>query len=337
MKRRCRPADTISSSRHLLCAVSFTRTKHYLACILMLFGAQTFAASCTSAHLAPGYCDPNGNMVADPPGDKSKWLDPAEIILADVPTTDTARRGEQLAPFLRHLEKSVGRKVLFFAARDYADLLAAFKEHRIHVLQLNTGSVELAVRCNGFVPIAQPVDATGKIDGYHMELLVPAKSTLKTARDLRGHRIAFVDEASASGYQVPKNILAHEFGLIAEKDYSIEFSGRQDSSIIGVANGLYEAAPAADRAKARLIKEGLVNPTALRVIYTSQVLPRSPWGVSHRINPGLLEKIRSAFVSYTAPNAELSNVGRLKAANYKTDWAFMRELSATSGQPPVCR
>src|SRR4051812_28993631 len=93
-----------------------------IACLLPVLAGQATAASCTSPHLAPGFCDRNGNMVADPP-DKAQWLDPDPVVIADVPTTDMSKRAEQLAPFLRYLEHAIGRKVNFYAAMDYPDLL----------------------------------------------------------------------------------------------------------------------------------------------------------------------------------------------------------------------
>lgn len=308
----------------------------WLASIVIPFCGHASAETCNAPGLAPGFCDSDGDLIADSPGDKSQWIDPDPIVLADVPTTDMQARAERATPFLRYLEKATGRKVTYFVARDLSDLLAAFKAQRVHLLILNTGSVEPTVRCNGFVPIAQPVDAAGNLGGYRMEIVVPANSAIKTARDLKGRKITFVDEHSNSGYKTPRTILAKEFGLEAGKDYSFEFSGRQDNSIMGIANGVYEAAAVASDLHENLVRDKLLNAAAVRIIYTSRTFPHSPWGVGHRLNPALVTRLRSAFLSYTGSVGALSGNSRFRAASYKADWEFMRELSAASGKPSGC-
>jgi phosphonate transport system substrate-binding protein len=309
-----------------------------LALLLCLCGTPARAEGCNVPYLAPGFCDRNGAMVADPPEDKSKWLDPDPIVLADVPTSDMTNRSTEIAPFLRHLEKALGRKVIVFAARDYPDLLAAFRSGQVHVLNINAGSVETAVRCYGFVPVAQPIDTSGKIAGYRMEMIVPAGSPIKQASDLRGHKIAFVDENSNSGYKIPRTILKQEFGLEAGRDYTSEFSGRHDNSVMGVANNIYEAAPVASSEREKLTASGMVDASTFRIIYTSKTFPQSPFGIDHRLNPALAARIRDAFVQYNGAMVFGSGSrDRFRPASYKTDWAFMREMSAASGQPQTCR
>lgn len=294
-------------------------------------------AACPSPNLAPAYSDCNGDMVADAPDDKTQWLDPDPIVLADVPTSDMTERAAQAEPFLRYMEKAVGRKFTYFVAKDYTDLLAAFKANRIHLININSGSVESEVRCHGYVPLAQAVDTKGNIAGAQMELIVPANSPLKTARDLKGHKLTFVNEQSNNGYKTPRALLAKEFGLEAGRDYSFNFSGRHDNSVMGVANGLYEAAASGSDVREKLLRDGMIDAATVRVVYTSRTFPQSPWGISYRLNPKLADRIGSAFLSYKSP-ADASYISKkFKAANYKTDWAIMREISAASGTPLDCK
>jgi len=309
----------------------------FVSLALLFFTQAAAAAPCTSPDLAPGFCDRNGDMLADPPEDKTQWLDPDPIIVGDVPTTDMTARSERIAPFLRHLEKALGRKVTYFVAKDYSDLLAAYKANRVHIVNINTGSVEKEVRCHGYVTIAQPVDAKGNIDGSTMELIVPTQSTIKTPRDLKGRKITFVDESSNSGYKTPRAILAKEFGLEAGKDYNFDFSGRHDNSVMGITNGVYEAAATGSAVRINMLRDKLIDASALRVIYASKTFPNSPWGVSYRLNPALTTRLQNAIVTYSGPENALQYGNRFKAANYKSDWAFIRELSAASGVPVVCK
>ncbi len=308
----------------------------YLTCLLLLF-CKAAVADCVTPDLSTGLCDRNGDMLADPPEDKKKWINPDPLLIGGTPNTDMTARREQMEPFIHHLEKMLGRKVIFYAARDYSELLAGFRANHVHIVKLNSGSVEQEVRCNGYLPIAQQVDAKGSLNGYQMELIVPVNSPIKTVRDLKNHTVTFVDELSNSGYKVPRNILAKDFGLEADKDYRFDFSGRQDNSVMGVAGGLYETAAIASNIREKLIQDKLLDANALRVIYTSRTFPHSPWGVSHRMDPNLVERIRNAFLAYKEPSGSPLNIGNFRAANYKADWSFMREMSAASGVPIHCK
>ncbi len=336
MKRHDIPTTAATLSRHIRQACVLALWCAQIAC-LWLPVCQSAMAECVSPDLAHGLCDRNGDMLADAPDDKSQWLDPDPIMLADVAGTDMYSHAARAAPFILHLEKILKRKVSYFAARDYSDLLLAFKANRVHLININTGSVEQEVHCNGFVPIAQPIDGAGNIAGYQMEIVVPAASAIKSVRDLKGQKITFVDENSASGYKVPRIILAREFGLEAGKDYSFEFSGRQDSSIMGATNGVYQAVAIASLFRQNLLRDKLIEASALRVIFVSKTLPHSPWGVSYRLNPALAKRLQEAIVSYDGPENVLQNGARFKVANYKTDWAFMRELSNAAGTTFNCK
>lgn len=297
--------------------------------------AAVKSAACSSPDLAAGFCDRDGDMLADPPDDKRQWQDPETLILANVPTTDLAAYPKEREAFLRYLAEATGRKVQYYVTRDYTDLLLAYREGRVHLLHLNTGSVAMQVRCHGFVPLLQAIDAKGELAGYRLEFIVSGKSSVRQMSALRGKKITFVDEKSASGYQLPRSVLSREFGMEAGRDYSSDFSGRHDNSIMGVANGIYQVAPVADDVRLHLEQAGIIDPDSVRVIYRSALLPHSPWGVPHRLHPQLVAKIRAAFVAYRGPRWEPQNIGRYRVANYRADWQRLRELAKETG--PGCQ
>jgi phosphonate transport system substrate-binding protein len=285
------------------------------------------SVSCQAPNLAPGYCDRDGDMVADLPEDKNRWEDPDPLVVANVPTTDLAAHPQEREAFLRYLERAIGRRVSYYVTRDYTDLLIAYREGRVHLLHLNTGSVEMEVRCHGYVPLLQALDAQGKLAGYRLEFIVPGDSKIRQMAELRGKKITFVDEKSATGYQLPRATLSREFTLEAGRDYQFEFSGRHDNSIMGVANGIYQVAPVADDVRKHLLNAKIIDPASVRVIYTSGLLPHSPWGVTHRLHPALVAKIREAFVKYRGPPWEPQNIGRYRVADYRADWQPLRDLA----------
>src|SRR3546814_10214553 len=123
---------------------------------------------------------------------------------------------------------------------------------RLHVAGFNTGSNPIAVQCAGFVPFAMMAAADGSF-GYEMEIIVQADGPIQSVADLKGRKVAFTAPTSNSGFKAPSALLKSEFGLDPEKDFTAEFSGKHDNSVLGVANKDYDAAAIAkDRKSARL-------------------------------------------------------------------------------------
>ncbi|MES2296245.1 MAG: phosphate/phosphite/phosphonate ABC transporter substrate-binding protein [Pseudomonadota bacterium] len=308
------------------------------ALALLLCGLSDAAwAGCNSPHLAPGYCDQDGDLVADPPHDKSQWLDPEVIMVADVTTYDLLQRVDRSGRFVHYLENALKRKVRYFVARDNAEMTDAFKANRIHLVNINSGGVAQAVRCHGFVPLVQITDAGGKLAGYTMELVVPAASPIKSVRQLKGHRITFVDDTSASGYKAPLAILREQFGMLPGRDFRFDFSGRHDSSLMGVAGGIYEAAAIASGAREDLEHSKLLDAAALRVIYTSRPFPLPPWGVSNRLAPALSKRLLQALLDYRGDDAVQGPGNHFRVANYKDDWAPVRAMFGAGEAGTKCQ
>ncbi|MFO1250815.1 MAG: PhnD/SsuA/transferrin family substrate-binding protein [Inhella sp.] len=187
--------------------------------------------------------------------------------MADVPTSDMTARAARAEPFRQHLERLLRRRVTYFIARDYADLITAFHAQRVHLLNVHTGSVGGGVRQLCADRAADRARwRAGRLPHGNRRA-----GGLAVARveDLKARTLTLVDERSASGYKLPRALLEREFQMRAGREYQVNFSGRHDNSIMGVANGLYEAAAVGSAVRTDLLRQKLLDPDSLRVIYTS--------------------------------------------------------------------
>ncbi|MFO1250460.1 MAG: phosphate/phosphite/phosphonate ABC transporter substrate-binding protein [Inhella sp.] len=311
-----------------------------LGLLLALAAGTALAGGCQAHSLGPGLCDADGDGVADPPRQARDWLDPPTLVIGVVGLSGSgpglvAVRAN-LEQLRAHIERQLGRKTVFLLARDTRDLSRAFRAQQAHLVLMHTGAVEEEVACGGLLPLAQPVGADGELSGYRMEIVVPAASPVRELAQLRGLTLTFVDESSASGYKLPVALLRREAGLELGRDYRAEFSGRHDGSILAVSGGLAQAAAVAGSIRRRLEREGLVTHDSLRVIYASQVLPKPPWGVSHRLHPQRVQALRAALLSFPGGPKGLQEGDSLRPARYREDWAGMRELNRLIGSTPSC-
>ena len=286
--------------------------------------------------------DADGDMVADTPTDPSKWVDPATLIFAYTPVEDPAVYVKVWKGFLEHMEKVTGKKVQFFPVQSNAAQIEAMRAGRLHIAGFNTGSNPIAVACAGFKPFAMMAHADDTF-GYEMEIITYPGSGIEKVQDLKGKKLAFVQETSNSGYKAPSAILKSEFGLEAKRDFEPVFSGKHDNSILGVANKDYPAAAIANEVMTRMIARGVIKADQIKSIYKSQTFPTTGYGVVYNLKPELQEKIKQAFFSFPWKGStlaeEFGKAGEAKfiPITFKKHWEVIRKIDAATNVSYNCQ
>ncbi|MBI3636691.1 MAG: phosphate/phosphite/phosphonate ABC transporter substrate-binding protein [Candidatus Rokubacteria bacterium] len=280
-----------------------------LVAALLVSVAAGWAADPPCAHrgsLDPLYCDENRDLVADPPKDPAKLVNPDTLIFTYAPVEDPVVYENAWADFLKYLEKVTGKKTKYFGLQNYAAQIEAMRSGRLHISAFSTGSVVYAVNVAGGVPFAIMKEGKGPAF-YHLVMIAGAKNDkIKTVADLKGKRVAHVSQTSLSGYQAPVYYFS-KLGVVPGKDYQVVFSGKHDTSALGVVNGDYDAAAVADTVIERMVTRGVMKASDYKVIYTSPPFPTAGFLYAHNLEPRLVEKIKDAFLSF---KAEGTSVGR---------------------------
>lgn len=298
------------------------------------------AEECNRGTLDNQYCDRNFDLVADPPTDESQWVDPETIIFSYTPVEDPAVYAKVWDGFINHMSKVTGKKVVFFPVQSYAAQYEAMRSGRLHIAGVNTGGNPVAVSCAGFVPFAMMASEDGSF-GYEMEIIVPAGSKIAAPADLKGKTLAFTSPTSNSGFKAPSAILKSNFNLVADEDFKTTFSGKHDNSILGVANGDYEAAAVANSVLKRMIDRKTVDPSAIRSIYKSQTFPTTGYGHAHNLHPVVVAKIKQAFFTFDWKDSDLQKEFKKEARfigiNHKSDWSVIRQIDTANGVKYACK
>jgi phosphonate transport system substrate-binding protein len=298
------------------------------------------AQDCPRGTLDKAYCDRNGDLVADTPTDPKKLVNPSTIIFSYTPVEDPAVYSKVWDGFIKHMEKTTGKRVAFFPVQSNAAQLEAMRSGRLHVAGVNTGGNPIAVNCAGLVPFSIMAGKDGKF-GYEMEIIVPADSPIKTPADIKGKKLAFTSPTSNSGFKAPSALLASEFKLVAKRDFEPVFSGKHDNSVLGVANKDYDAAAIANEVMFRMFDRKVVDRNKIRTIYKSETFPTTGYGLAHNLHPAVAAKIKQAFFTFPWEGSELQKefqeVDRFVAIYHKTDWAVIRKIDAANGVDYACK
>jgi phosphonate transport system substrate-binding protein len=311
-------------------------------CVLLAAcgGEDTAVADCPRGDLDLRYCDADGDLLADPPGEDREALDPPRIVFTYTPVEDPALYEGIWREFTDHLSAVTGRPVSYFTVSSYAAMSEAMRAGRLHVAGFATGSVPLGVNCAGFHPIAT-MGLGGEVFGYEMELITHPGSGIAAPADLRGRRIAFTEQSSNSGYRSPRYILEKEFGLVEGRDYTAVFSGAHDASILGVAHGDYDAAAIANEVLDRMVQRSVVSREELFTLYRSETFPTTAYGHVYNLTPELREKVREAFFTFPWEGTALAREfdGRADSfvpVSYAEAWELVRTVARESGESLGC-
>jgi phosphonate transport system substrate-binding protein len=315
-----------------------------LALLLLAGGGLPAAAQedCPRGTLDKRFCDRNGDLVADAPTDPGKSVDPATLIFAYTPVEDPEVYRKVWDGFLRHTEKVTGKKVVFFPVQSNAAQLEAMRAGRLHLAGFNTGSNPIAVNCAGFVPFAMMAHADNSF-GYEMEIITHVDSGIAKVPDIKGKKLAFTSPTSNSGFKAPSALLKAEFGMVPERDFKAEFSGKHDNSILGVYNKDYDAASIANSVLKRMIDRKVVDGTKLRTVYRSQTFPTTGYGHVYNLKPELAAKVKEAFFSFPWEGSDLkkefekSGEAKFVRITYKEHWDVIRKIDQATDVSYACK
>ncbi|MXW86660.1 MAG: phosphate/phosphite/phosphonate ABC transporter substrate-binding protein [Boseongicola sp. SB0673_bin_14] len=308
---------------------------------LLSLGTAASAQDCPRGDLDERFCDADGDLIADIPGDPANQIDPDTLIFAYTPVEDPAVYKTAWSDFLDHLEAETGKDVAFFPVQSNAAQIEAMRSGRLHIAGFNTGSNPLAVNCAGFRPFTIMASLDGNF-GYEMEIITYPGSGIEKVEDIKGKQLAFTSPTSNSGFKAPSAILKGDFDLLPERDFEPVFSGKHDNSILGVANKDYMAASIANSVKSRMISRDVIKEEDVITIYKSQTFPTTGFGVVYNLKPELQDKIRDAFFSFewdgTTLEAEFSksNEGQFLEMTYQVFWEVIRKIDAANGVSYAC-
>lgn len=146
----------------------------------------------------------------------------------------------------------------------------------------------------------QNIDGT---TGYYSIGFARVDSGIKSMDDAKGKVFAFADPNSTSGYLIPGAELMEKYGKLEDYFKEVKMSGGHEQSIVGVANGDFDAAVAwADGvgnwedgfnsgAFRKAADSGLVDMSTIQEIWRSKLIPEGPMVVRKTLPQDVKDKM----------------------------------------------
>lgn len=216
---------------------------------------------------------------------------------ADLPTFRIGLLGgENEADRLRNndclrvaLEERLGVPVEMFPAPDYAGVMQGLLADQLDYSALGASAYAgiYLQDPDAVEPVFVSAEADGSL-GYIAVMLARADSGIENIEQMEGRSLVYADANSTSGYLVPRAELA-AMGIDDTTYFSnTGFGGGHEQGVIAVVNGQYDAAvtwasgqgdPAEGYTRGnvrRMIDNGLLDMSEMRVIWESNLIPNGP-------------------------------------------------------------
>ena len=153
----------------------------------------------------------------------------------------------------------------------------------------------------GVIPLARGLNAEGKAE-YKAAIVVPAGSTVRSIRDLRGRAFAFGGINSTQGHLIPRILLAEQgIGLRDLSRY--EYTGSHRNCAAAVSAGHFDAGGIQDLLARHLEKAGI-----LRILLTSRDYPSSGIVAAREVPGAVREKVRAALLDFRPKGKDASGL-----------------------------
>lgn len=132
---------------------------------------------------------------------------------------------------------------------------------------------------------------------YYAGLFTRANSTVRTIGDMRGRSAAFGDVNSTSSFVFPMAMII-EGGLNPARDLAaIRLTGSHANSLAALVQGQVDVAALSFESYERAVREGAVDPNAVRVLARSAPIPYPPITMRPGLAPAIKQRLREAFAT----------------------------------------
>src|SRR5512140_1355623 len=193
-----------------------------------------------------------------------------KLLIGLIPERNLFKQIERYEPLGEYIFRKTGTKITFKVLPRYGNIIDSFTSSGLDGAFFGSFTYTLAHAKVGVEVLARPV-ALDNTSTYHGMIFVRKDSGIRTARDMKGKRFAFVDRATTAGYLLPLDYF-HHHGISDYNHYLKEayFTGTHEDAIRDVLNRKADIGAAKNTVFQCLAK------TDSRIMKELVVLERSP-------------------------------------------------------------
>lgn len=231
----------------------------------------------------------------EPPAPPKK-RPPEQLLIGLIPEQNIFKQVERYEPLMEYLRRKTGVKMKLKILPRYGNIVDNFKSSALDGAFFGSFTYTLAHARVGVEVLARPV-ALDNSSTYHGLIFVRKDGGIRTARDMKGKRFAFVDKATTAGYLLP---LAYfrENGISNYRRYLSEyyFTGTHEDAVYDVLDGKADVGAAKNTVFYRLAKEDPRIGKELIVLARSPDVPENAFALRRDIDVSLRDRLKEALL-----------------------------------------
>ncbi len=187
------------------------------------------------------------------------------------------------------IEAALGVPVKVFTPADYDGVIQGLLGGTLDMAWMGaSGFAKIYLTDPAAVEVALTTQHLDGTTGYYSIGFTRKDTGITSMDEAKGHSFAFGEPNSTSGYLVPGSELLAKYGKLEDYFSSVKFSGGHEQTIVGVANGTFDAGVSwADGqgnwedgfnsgAFRKAVDSGLVDMNNLVEIWRSKLIPEGP-------------------------------------------------------------
>lgn len=221
---------------------------------------------------------------------------PTRLRMALLPDENASTIIQNAQPLRTHLTQALGRDVQVVVTTDYSSMIEAMRFGRIEIAYFGPFSYVLAKsRAEGIEPFAVGVERGSPT--YRSIIIAAADGPVKKLEDVRGHPMAFGDQASTSSHLVPRATILRRTGLVGERDFRVVHVGTHDAVARTVQSGRAPVGALSELIFHSLLARNVIQRERLVDVAFSDPIPNYPMVMQGNLAPELKQAIRNAFLN----------------------------------------
>ena len=268
--------------------------------IIMLLSvlAVSFIGCCkqkTDPNEKKGSIQPSANTTqTDGNASNSSPYKDQVLRLGRIPYNNSSQMVIQHEAFLKYLAEKIGVKaVRLQTAPDYSSILKKLVAGEIDIAWMASMSAVEARNNPEVEMLCKPVRYG--TTSYRGIVLARQDSGIRTLKDLKNKKFAWVDKESASAYLFPKAMML-EANIDPDRDFAeVDTLGKHDNVVYNVLLGKYDAGACYDDARNTLKDKSKRD--ELIILATTQDISNEPLVCRKSLPQDLRERIKSALLS----------------------------------------
>jgi phosphonate transport system substrate-binding protein len=212
-----------------------------------------------------------------------------------IPDESPTELQRKFTPLGKYLEAKIGMPLEFIPVTDYAATVEGLAAKKLDMVWYGGFTfVQARLRTNG---TAIPLVQRAEDEKFQSVFITQPNSGINSLTDLKGKTFTFGSQSSTSGHLMPRWFLLQN-GIDPDKDIRrVAFSGAHDATALQVAGGKVDAGAMNISVWNKMLEEKKLDPSQLRVFYTTPPYYDYNWTVRGDLDPMLVQKLKDAFLA----------------------------------------